>query len=449
MAKDRKLIPLSISHPQIANEANGWDPKTVVAGSAKKVSWKCVRGHSWLAAIVSRTRQGTGCPYCKNLKVLSGFNDLLTLYPLIAKEADGWDPSEISPGTKKKMAWKCSNNHTWKTSVNLRTKRKFGCPYCSHQKVLVGFNDLSTTHPDIAREAFGWKTDTVTSGNQKKVKWICSLGHIYESRIRDRAQRKTNCIYCTGKKVLAGFNDLSTTHPELAKEAYGWDPKAVSSGSSSKKYLWRCSQGHTWKSVVANRIRENSGCPYCKNKTLLRGYNDLKTRNPQIASEADGWDPTSVIVGSERKLKWRCKEGHTWVTTVRRRTGEHGTGCPTCATYGFDPNNDGYLYLLEHRDWDMFQIGITNNPEVRIKQHQRKGWLCIDIRGPMDGLLARQWEQAILKMLKDKGADLSNDEVAGKFDGYSESWTKTKFMTNSIGELMEITEKFEKDEDSS
>ena len=46
-------------------------------------------------------------------------------------------------------------------------------------------------------------------------------------------------------------------------------------------------------------------------------------------------------------------------------------------------------------------------------------------------------------MLKSKGADLSNKEIAGKFDGYSEAWSKSTFQVNSIKELMRLTEEFE------
>jgi hypothetical protein len=48
-------------------------------------------------------------------------------------------------------------------------------------------------------------------------------------------------------------------------------------------------------------------------------------------------------------------------------------------------------------------------------------------------------------MLKVKGADLSNEKIAGKFDGYSEAWSKTTFEVSSIKELMRITEEFEAD----
>jgi hypothetical protein len=63
----------------------------------------------------------------------------------------------------------------------------------------------------------------------------------------------------------------------------------------------------------------------------------------------------------------------------------------------------------------------------------------------MDGHLTQNWETAILRMLRENGADLSNRNIAGKFDGYSEAWSKSTFEVNSIKELMRLTEKFESD----
>jgi hypothetical protein len=91
----------------------------------------------------------------------------------------------------------------------------------------------------------------------------------------------------------------------------------------------------------------------------------------------------------------------------------------------------------------MYQIGITNYAGQRIKSHEKLGWEVIEIRGPMDGLVVREWETAILRMLKAKGADLSNSKIAGKFDGYSEAWSKSTFEVKSIKELMRLTEEYE------
>ncbi len=430
------------THPELAKEASGWDPKTIVAGTNKKLGWVCKKNHFWTASVVSRSKLKLGCPVCSNKQVLVGFNDLKTLFPKIAQEAYGWDPTKYVPKSGTKKQWKCTKNHKWTAAIYSRTTRGWGCPYCSNQRLLVGFNDLATTHSEIARQASGWDPKTVTSGDMKKLKWRCEKGHEFYSTVRDRAARNTKCVYCVGKKVLAGFNDLATTHPELAKEASGWDPKTISSGSNNK-YKWKCEKGHEWISVVANRTRENSGCPICKNKTLLTGFNDLATTHPDIANQALGWDPSKILFGSGKKLKWRCNLGHEWIAGVVSRTSDHQTGCPTCAKSGFDPNIDAYLYFIEHPIWEMMQIGITNVLDIRIGMHKRKGWNVIEVRGPMEGLLARQWENSILQMLNSNGADLSNDKIAGKFDGYSEAWSKSTFPVKSIKELMRLTEEFE------
>jgi hypothetical protein len=429
--------------PEIASEAHEWNPAEVVWGSAKKVSWRCKSGHIWLATISSRTHQQTGCPVCRNLIVVKGINDLETTHPALINELVDTDPSKVHAGSKKKVSWKCKQGHRWTTSINLRTKRNLGCPYCSNQKLLVGYNDLATTHPELASEADGWNPSTFTAGSLKKVSWCCPKGHRYDSVIRDRAQRKTECVYCVGKKVLSGFNDLLTTHPDLASQAFQWDPKTVSAGSSSKKLAWICDKGHVWKSVVANRIRENSGCPFCKNKALLVGFNDLKTVEPSLAREANGWDPSTVMIGSGKKLQWKCSEGHTWFARVISRTSAHKTGCPSCAKSGFDPNESGYLYLIKHEAWEMTQIGITNDPATRLKRHESSGWVLCDLKGPMDGLLARGWEQSILSFLNLSGVKLGLEEVAGKFDGFTEAWSSQQFKVKTLNEIMDLVRKHE------
>lgn len=39
---------------------------------------------------------------------------------------------------------------------------------------------------------------------------------------------------------------------------------------------WRGSCGHVWREKVSMRsMRIDDSCPYCKNRKLLRGFNDL------------------------------------------------------------------------------------------------------------------------------------------------------------------------------
>lgn len=138
------------------------------------------------------------------------------------------------------------------------------------------------------------------------------------------------------KKSLANWCK-ETNNMHLLKE---WDyekngdlkPESVSF-RSAKKISWKCSHGHEWKALVCNRTRAR-GCPYCANKIVAKGENDLQTLFPDIAKE---WHPTKngeltpsdVVAGSDKKVWWKCSEGHEWEATICNRT-VNGTGCLQC-----------------------------------------------------------------------------------------------------------------------
>lgn len=133
----------SISNHVLINEwnydRNKVNPEYISLGSDKKVWWKCQKGHEWQSSVSSRTgSMKCGCPYCAGQKVLSGDNDLETLFPEISKE---WNdekngdikPNQIRPGTNKKYWWKCANcGNEWKTTPSERVRGR-NCPKCARQ----------------------------------------------------------------------------------------------------------------------------------------------------------------------------------------------------------------------------------------------------------------------------------------------------------------------------
>ena len=173
------------------------------------------------------TRVDDSCQYCKNRKLLRGFNDLATAYPELVAE---WDferngdlgPDGIVSGSARRVWWRCGRGHTWQISAYSRTGgADRGCPYCGDRKVLIGLNGLRTTHPRIAR---GWDkerngdlkpTDVIVSSN-KRVWWKCKEGHELvrpHSEPRRKGKADPGCPYCSGRKVLAGYNDLAASVP--------------------------------------------------------------------------------------------------------------------------------------------------------------------------------------------------------------------------------------------
>jgi hypothetical protein len=421
---------LATTNPELAAQADGWDPTTVSAGSHIEVQWRCLVGHNWDARVADRTK-GNGCPVCSGSRVLAGYNDLETTNPELAAQADGWDPTTVTAGSARKVEWKCELGHKW-IAVLASRSRGNQCPVCANRQVQAGYNDLATTNPELAAQADGWDPTTVTAGSGRKVGWKCANGHKWASVLSSRSQGN-GCPICSGHQVLAGYNDLATTNPELAAQADGWDPTTVTAGSA-RKVEWKCELGHSWNVSISSRSKGNR-CPVCSNKQVLAGYNDLATTNPELAAQADGWDPTTLFAFSGKKVGWKCELGHKWKTKVSHRSA--GIGCPSCAQTGFDPNQAGWIYLIENDELDMSQIGISNVPKKRLATHAKGFWVLRELRGPMEGHLAQHLETAVLHALERRGAVLGHRSDIEKFDGYSEAWTKESLKVTSIKQLLD------------
>ena len=427
---------LETRNPDMAKEASGWDPGNILYSSTKRMAWRCAKGHEWEVSIVSRLKFGSGCPFCSGSRAIQGETDLLTLAPDLASEAYGWDPSLYKLGSNSKLNWKCKRGHVFQATLNDRSQkgRERGCPFCSGRRVLAGFNDIKTTHPEKAIMAFGWEPSEFSFGMVKKLNWKCSKGHEWIQSPNTVCSSKYGCPVCANLVIRFHVNDLQTLHPELAAQANGWDPTKY--GATSGRIMsWKCSLGHTWNASISNRNLKNSNCPVCAGQKVWPGFNDLQTKYPDIALQAEGWDPSVVLAGGITKRKWRCENGHTWKTGVANRIA--GRGCPSCAKFGFDPNLSAYLYFFEHDEKDLYQIGITNAPEHRLTLHKQRGWVLLDLIGPIDGLLARNWERSILEYVASNGGIMGKASGVKKFDGYTESWLRSSFIVTNLRSVME------------
>ena len=414
---------LQTKFPDIAAEAFGWDPSTVVAGTNQKKDWKCKEGHLYRSQVNSRTSAGNGCAVCSGQQVLAGFNDLQTKFPDIAADAYEWDPSIVMPGTDQKKDWKCKEGHIYSSTVSSRTTNGNGCVVCSGLQVLAGFNDLQTKFPDVAADAYEWDPSTVVPGTHQKKDWKCEKGHIYSSTVNSRTSQGCGCPFCSGRQVLTGFNDLKTKFPDIAAEAYGWDPSTVVTGTMQKKD-WKCKEGHIYSSLVSSRSSNKRGCPVCSGNQVLAGFNDLQTKFPEIAAEAYGWNPTTIMPGTEKKKDWKCNKGHNYSSSVASRTGS-GTGCPICAEHGFNPEKDAWFYLMQRPGEQ--QLGISNVLTDRLRTHESNGWSLIEhTTVPSKGQKVLDTENAFKKWLK---------KEIGLIEGITENWSTTKMEVQSLAEL--------------
>ena len=353
---------LETLYPDISAE---WDyskngeikPSNILSKSNKKVWWVCQNGHSYESQVSSRTLGHTGCPYCAGQKPIIGENDFKTSFPSLATE---WDyeknypirPENILKRSGKKFWWICSNGHSYQATPDARAFGNTGCPYCSHKKLLKGFNDLETTNPEVSKD---WDYEKnypivpsdIFAGSLKKYWWICpKCGLSYQASVGNRTNRHSGCPKCgieegkalAYKTILKNRGSFAERHPELLVE---WDynknlikPEEVSFSSRTKVW-WVCPKGHSYEASVEQRHAGN-GCPYCSNHRLLRGFNDFATIHPDLIEE---WDyekngdlkPEDFIAGSHNEVWWKCEFGHSWKSALVER--HNGSGCPECSKY--------------------------------------------------------------------------------------------------------------------
>ena len=357
-------------------------------------------------------------------------------------------PWHVGLGTHQKVWWLGSCCHEWNALISNRV-RGTGCPYCASRKVLIDFNDLESQNPEVASE---WhptrngelKPSQVLLTSRSKVWWLGDCGHEWNVRPADRIHYRTSCPFCNGNsQTLPGINDLETINPEVAVEWHPTKNKDLTSSSvrfgSNKRVWWLGVCGHEWDDTISHRTNMKTKCPICQGFRVLVGFNDLGSQAPKLAAE---WHPTRngellpemLVVSSNKKIWWKCSKGHEWRTSPNGRS--FGSGCPSCADYGFSPAKEGWLYLLENSISEMQQIGITNVPEHRLEKHRKSGWVPIDIRGPMNGDLAANLERDGLNSLRLRGADLGKRGGSGKFDGFTEAWSIHALQLENLAQLI-------------
>ena len=230
-------------HPELVSEWSEKNltltPDDITFGSNKKVWWRGACGHEWQASVKARSN-GEKCPICSGARVIAGINDLATLEPLLVKQ---WSkknkikPTEVSIGSHKKVIWRCEKGHEWS----------------------------DRNYPLLPTQ--------VTVFANRKAWWKCKdCGREWNTLISTRSGG-SKCPYCSGYIFLKGFNDLQTTHPEIASE---WLEKNLPlkpdevNAKSRKNVWWRCSKcGNEWKSVINARVK-GTVCPVCAERSPCR-----------------------------------------------------------------------------------------------------------------------------------------------------------------------------------
>ena len=127
--------------------------------------------------------------------------NLEILHPAITSQ---WHPSkngalsprDLTPGSGRKIWWRCSNGHEWQATVSSRTKGS-GCPHCYRESIVKGTPIVDSGllvewHPSLNQ---GLNPRELTTAYNRKLWWLCKIGHEWQATIRSRIQG-SGCPIC-------------------------------------------------------------------------------------------------------------------------------------------------------------------------------------------------------------------------------------------------------------
>lgn len=352
---------------------NEQPPESFSAGSHKKVFWVCSKGHEWEAKIDGRVRTGSNCPYCSGRLAAPG-ETLFDLFPSLETEWD-YDKNILDPRVLHPGTLKKAY---WRCKNG--HSYQSGIRYRTVRKTdCPECNSFGFNYPKLAKTWHpknGSTPNQVAQGSGKKVFWICENGHEWSSQVASR--RKRGCPHCAGQRV-SKTNNFSAKFPE---KALHWDfskntqaPETVAS-QTSKRFWFKCANGHSFDSKL-NNIANGKWCPFCSNKKVGYG-NSLADTNQALATE---WHPTKnkinaqeITAGSNRKAWWVCEKGHEWEANIASRNKGHS--CPFCANRSVGYGNS----LAEHSPHLVGQIDFTRSSvdpnKVTAFSEQKLWWKC-------------------------------------------------------------------------
>ena len=346
------------------DENQDLNPADLLVGSNKRAAWIChLCNNKWKTAIYQRAINKTGCRKCSSTKRLS-FNINESIFKTHSDIAKDWSPDEngrltpkmFSKNSRYEANWRC---HICGVETTKSIKIYSGCRQCKEAKRLEKKN-LELNFPEISKEWDKEKNRDKLASNFKSASnqyawWLCSTcGHSWSAKINNRTSLGRGCPLCANKIVVAGKNDLATTHPYLSMEWHPTKNKELTpediTYGSGKKVWWLCPNNHEYEATMLHRAH-GTECSKCNDgrqtsfaeqatyfyiKQLypdaLNRYSaeflgrmelDIYIPSIKLAIEYDGeaWHKKNTIKREERKYQL-CKENGIKLIRLREKMPE-------------------------------------------------------------------------------------------------------------------------------
>jgi len=377
------------------------------------LNWKCpccnIQFQCSPVEMISRTNLENSnfetCPKNCDWNKLVFNNDIFHNSPRLRKE---WSKKNnipvhlaLSHIETKKYWWNCSIcQGEYLCSIPIRREVIDSCPYCNDEQPLKGYNTISDIHPELTSYWSSKNTQkideiTLSEAKNKKYIWLCDccnlefnekLSIVLDkfSNINNRELKKI-CPYCN-KKIPKPEESLGYKKPFLKSEwleNINGDIYNVFSNSNDI-IEWICRKCHrNFKAKISNRAEDDKCCPYCSNRILIKGINDLATTHPHLIKEWSNLNDRQLSCltnKSSYKAWWKCSVcSNTYQQVVSSKLISK-TSCPYCrktkVLKGFNDLATTHPWLI--KEWSTLNDRDRDSSSIMCNSNYRAWWKCAE-----------------------------------------------------------------------
>lgn len=317
-------------------------------------------------------------------------------------------------GKRSRVVCRCTiDGFEWVTNVDSLVHGGSGCPHCAGVRRWTSSERVDQINSMGGVEFVRWCGTYVNCYS----KCICRCtidGFEWSTSVNSIINSNKGCPQCSGKRRWTADEREQQINSVGGLVFVRW--VAGFNGSHSKAECV-CESGHHWTASVNNLVNQHQGCPHCAGTRKRTSDECIVLINSRSDLKFVRWD--GDYQNKESKAVCKCVADHEWSASVGSLV-NNGSGCPSCAKTGYNPEIEGTLYALRSDCGTMVKIGISNNYKRRhaaLRRDTPFPWNCIELLHG-DGALIVSLEKAFHGMTEPV-------EFAEPFHGYTEwrRWT--------------------------
>ena len=201
-------------------------------------------------------KQGIKVPVFEEPNYLPAYS-VKKLQPLInlARSKGGEVLESAYKGATTKHLLRCASGHQWEATPDTILNAGTWCPVCAGNK--LDTPALESVQKIVAEKG-GTLISTSIENTRSKIIIECEKGHQFSTQVAYFLRNKNWCRACSGR-----FPVTLERAREMAKKHDGECVEFINQKGSHKRFLWRCSNGHTWEANFDN-VQKGKWCAQCK-----------------------------------------------------------------------------------------------------------------------------------------------------------------------------------------